>query len=98
MTNKSHTTTNHDTIRAWAETHDAVPATARGTQSDGEAGVLTLDMVGYGADEVQLEHISWDMWFDKFDDANLAFLYQEEKTSGSDSTFFKLVSRDSVDA
>jgi hypothetical protein len=41
-----------------------------------------------------LEHIDWDDWFDAFDDTNLALLYQEQKSSGEDSTFFKLVSRD----
>ncbi|HEX2041837.1 MAG TPA: hypothetical protein VHF24_04300 [Acidimicrobiales bacterium] len=46
-----------------------------------------------GAGEDQLEHISWDEWFRKFEDSNLAFLYQDEKASGEDSTFFKLVER-----
>ena len=41
-----------------------------------------------------MEHIDWDDWFDAFDDNNLALLYQEQKSSGEDSTFFKLVSRD----
>jgi hypothetical protein len=34
-----------------------------------------------------------DDWFAKFEESNLAFLYQEQKASGEDSTFFKLVSR-----
>lgn len=91
-------TTDHNRIRAWAEQHDGVPATVRRTTEDGEAGVLTLDILGYGADEEDLEHIDWDAWFEKFDDSGLAFLYQHQKTTGEDSTFFKLVSRDSVDA
>lgn len=91
------TTTDHDEIRRWAEEHDGVPATPRGTSDAEGPGVLTLDIVGYGADEDDLEHIDWDAWFAKFEDANLAFLYQEKKASGEDSTFFKLVSRDSVD-
>ena len=41
----------------------------------------------------KLEEISWDEWFEKFDDNDLAFPYQQEKASGEDSTFFKLVSR-----
>lgn len=90
-------TTSHDKIRAWAEQHEAVPATVRGTMDDGGPGVLTLDVVGYGAGEEELEHIEWDVWFEKFEDSQLAFLYQQEKTSGEDSTFFKLVDRDSVD-
>ena len=42
---------------------------------------------------LDLEHISWDDSFAKFDENNLAFLYQEQKASGEDSTFFKLVKR-----
>jgi hypothetical protein len=33
-------------------------------------------------------------WFQKFNEKNLAFLYQEEKASGEGSTFFKLVNRE----
>ena len=63
----------------------------RGT-GNGDAGILRIDFPG-GAGEDQLEHISWEEWFGKFDDAGLAFLYQERKASGEDSTFFKLVNR-----
>ena len=90
------TTTSHEEIRRWAEEHDAVPATVRDT-ADGGPGVLTLDVEGYGAGEDELEHIDWDAWLEKFDESDLAFLHQHEKASGDDSTFFKLVSRDSVD-
>jgi hypothetical protein len=37
--------------------------------------------------------ISWDQWFRKFDQSNLAFLYQDETASGNCSRFFKLVKR-----
>lgn len=93
MASQSNTTTDHETIRRWAEEHDGQPATVRGTESNGEAGVLRIDFPG-GAGEDQLEHISWDEWFQKFDENQLAFLYQEQKSSGEDSTFFKLVRRD----
>jgi hypothetical protein len=92
MASKSTTTTDHDEIRHWVEEHDGSPATVRGTQSGGEAGVLRIDFPG-GAGEDRLEHISWDEWFDKFEDSKLAFLYQQQKASGEDSTFFKLVNR-----
>jgi hypothetical protein len=84
-------TTDHDEIRRWVEEHGGTPATVRGTGDD-EAGVLRIDFPG-GSGEDELEHISWDEWFDKFEQENLAFLYQERKASGEDSTFFKLVSR-----
>ena len=90
---ESRTTTDHGEIRRWVEEHDGTPASVRGTESGNGAGVLRIDFPG-GAGEDQLEHISWDEWFEKFDGEKLAFLYQERKASGEDSTFFKLVSRD----
>ena len=89
----SKTTTDHDEIRRWVEAHDGTPAGVRGTRSGDDPGVLRIDFPG-GAGEDELEHISWDTWFQKFDEQNLAFLYQEQKADGEDSTFFKLVSRD----
>ena len=95
MASKSSTTTDHDEIRRWVEEHGGKPASVRGTENGDGAGVLRIDFPG-GAGQDQLEHISWDEWFEKFDQNDLAFLYQEEKASGEDSTFFKLVSRENA--
>jgi hypothetical protein len=92
MPSKSNTTTDHDEIRRWVEEHDGAPARVRGTESGDSVGVLRIDFPG-GAGEDQLEHLDWDEWFAAFDGNDLAFLYQEEKASGEDSTFFKLVRR-----
>ena len=92
MASQSKTTTDHDEIRPWVEEHDGKPVSVRGTENGDDAGVLRIDFPG-GAGADQLEPISWDEWFEKFDESGLAFLYQEHKASGEDSTFFKLVSR-----
>ena len=92
MASETRTTTDHDEIRRWVEEHDGTPASVRGTERGDEAGVLRIDFPG-GAGADELEHISWDEWFEKFEAENLALLYQERKASGEDSTFFKLVSR-----
>jgi hypothetical protein len=92
MASQSTTTTDHDEIRRWVEAHDGNPSMVKGTGGDGDAGVLRIDFPG-GAGEDRLEHIDWDAWFEKFDESDLAFLYQEQKADGGDSTFFKLVSR-----
>jgi hypothetical protein len=88
---ETRTTTDHDEIRRWVEARGGRPATVRGTGDD--VGVLTIDFPG-GAGEDKLEHITWDEWFEKFDANRLAFLYQEKKADGEDSTFFKLVRRE----
>ncbi|MBD8062204.1 hypothetical protein [Oceanitalea stevensii] len=92
MASETSTTTDHDEIRRWVEEHDGKPASVRGTEDGDTAGILRIDFPG-GAGTDDLEHISWEDWFAKFEDEKLAFLYQEHKASGEDSTFFKLVSR-----
>ena len=92
MSSETKTTTDHDEIRRWVEEHGGRPARVRGTGSGEGDGVLRIDFPG-GAGEEQLEHIDWDEWFEIFDRNDLAFLYQERKASGEDSTFFKLVRR-----
>lgn len=91
MTSNSKTTTDHDEIRKWAEQHGGKPAVVRGTDDSG-SGILRIDFPG-GAGEDELKPIDWEDWFSRFDQENLAFLYQQEKADGSHSTFFKLVSR-----
>jgi hypothetical protein len=71
-------TVDHDEIRSWVEEHDGKPASVRGTEEGDEAGVLRIDFPG-GAGEDRLEHISWDEWLAKFDENELAFLYQQER-------------------
>ena len=81
----------HADRRAPDQQHDGQPATVEGTCEP--VGVLRIDFPG-GAGQDRLRHVDWETWFYKFDTENLAFLYQERKASGEDSTFFKLVSRD----
>ncbi len=84
---RSLATTSHDVIRQWAEARDAVPATVDGTEHDGHLGVLRLD---FGGDSDRLRHVEWDEWFATFDERRLNFIYQEDHTDGSPSTFFRL--------
>ena len=86
----STTTTDHDTIRRWAEARDGHPALVRGT---GEDGVLRID---FNEREERLDPINWDEFFRVFEQNNLAFLYQEKTADGSTSRFNKLVRRDTA--
>lgn len=87
----AHKTANHDEIRRWVEARGGVPSTVKGTSKDG-AGVLRIDFPESEADE-RLEAISWEEFFDKFDESELEFLYQDEKASGERSYFCKFVGR-----
>ena len=84
---RSLATTHHEVIKQWAQTRNGVPATVPGTEHEGRAGVLRFD---FGGDNDDLRHISWDEWFETFDARRLNFIYQEERSDGSQSNFFRL--------
>lgn len=90
-------TTDHDTIRKWAEERDGKPAKVKssGGKSKDDVGILRIDFPGYSGKE-SLEEISWEDFFKEFENKKLAFLYQET-IQGEQSRFFKLVSRKSVE-
>ena len=90
--NEAKKTTDHQLIRQWAEERGGRPATVKGTAGGDEAGILRIAFSEDSQDS--LEEISWEEFFDKFEQAGLAFLYQEETKGGETSRFFKLVNRD----
>src|SRR5579884_708891 len=97
MANVSKTTQDHEEIRRWAEERGARPACVKGTGGEGDIGMLRLDFPGYSGEET-LQHITWEEWFDKFDERNLALLYQEETAEGERSNFNKIVSAETAQA
>jgi len=89
----SNVTVDHEAIKQWAEERGAHPACVRGTGDKGDIGILRLDFPGYtGADK--LEEISWEDFFNKFDERGLALLYQESTARGQKSNFNKLITRE----
>jgi hypothetical protein len=85
--------TDHEEIRQWAEERGARPSCVRNTGGKGDVGMIRLDFPGYsGADS--LEEISWDEWFEKFDENNLALIVQEQTSGKQQSNFNKLVKRE----
>ena len=59
----------------------------------GAPGVLRIDFPG-GAGKTGWRAHRWDRWLEYFDQNDLAFVYQQRKADGEESTFFKLVRRD----
>ncbi len=85
-------TTDHEEIKAWAEKRGGKPAIVKGTEYKGTAaGLLRID---FGEKDEALKEISWEEFFDTFDQKNLAFLYQEEAPGGKLSRFFKFINRE----
>lgn len=89
MSQESKATTNHDQIRKWTEERGGKPAVVEDTNQ----GLLRLK---FQDDEKELKEIGWNEFFNKFDENNLALVYQEETDGGEKSRFNKLVDRDSV--
>lgn len=89
---QANTTTGYNTIRKWVEARGGRPAAVAATHSKGDAGILRIDFPGHGKDE-GLDEISWEEFFNKFEESKLAFLYQEKTADGSESRFFKFVAR-----
>lgn len=85
---QGNTTTDHRVIRRWAEARGGRPARVKATGKNDDPGILRFDFV---EKDESLEEISWEEFFEKFDENDLALLYQDEK----DSRFNKLIRRHS---
>ena len=83
------TTTDHKTIRQWAEERQGRPSVIR---TQGKGGILRLD---FGEQEENLEEVDWEEFFAIFDQNRLAFLHQDKTADGKPSRFNKFVERDS---
>jgi hypothetical protein len=90
---ESHTTTDHDEIRRWCEERGGKPSEVTRTAGKrGQTGIIRIDFPGYSG-ESSLNEISWDEFFEKFDQSKLAFLYQDTTADGQKSNFNKFVKR-----
>src|SRR5215203_1491690 len=92
---RSLATTHHEVIKQWAEERGGRPATVEGTEHGDHLGVLRFD---FGGENENLHHVSWEEWFETFDARNLNFIYQEERSDGTQSNFFRLESPNREDA
>lgn len=93
--NSSKTTTNHDEIRRWAEERGGVPACVQGTGRGEDTGIIRIEFPdALNAKDANLEKITWEDFFDKFDEQGLALVHQDKLARGGRSNFAKLVKRD----
>jgi hypothetical protein len=91
---ESKVTTDHNKIREWAESRGGKPAEVKGTGDKEHPGLLRFS---FQDKEDNLEQVSWEGFFKKFDENNLAMLYQEETKEGKESRFFKFVDKNNVE-
>ena len=86
-------TTDHKTIRRWAESRRALPAFVRGT-NDGEPAVLRFIIPGAHFNNRDLVEVTWEDFFAKFDLLALSFVYQEMTPSGEPSMHNEILQRE----
>lgn len=89
----SQPTIDHDEIRRWAESKGGKPAAVARTHEDGgDVGIIRIMFPDNpNSHSGSLVEISWDEFFQQFDEAELALVYSEN------SLFNKLVGRDTIE-
>ena len=85
-------TTDHATIRKWAERHGGKPAAVKRTHQGGDVGIIRIMF----PERPQSEHgalveIPWEEFFRQFEESELALIYDD------DGLFNKIVGRDTLE-
>jgi hypothetical protein len=93
-------TDDRELIRGWASRHGAEPATGEATVS----GPATVNVQDGGAGirfnfpaAARFRPISWDEWFQNFDQHGLLFVYERD-APGASSPRYRLVPRSALEA
>jgi hypothetical protein len=86
------TTTDHETIRKWAESKGGKPAAVDRTHRGGDVGIIRIVFPQAPQSEHdELVEITWDEFFEEFDTWELALVYDDR------SMFNKIVGRDTAE-
>jgi hypothetical protein len=86
------TTTDHETIRTWAEGKGGKPAAVDRTHEGGDVGIIRIMFPkAQQSEHESLVEITWDEFFEEFEKRELALLYEEK------SNFNKIVGRDTAE-
>jgi hypothetical protein len=86
------TTTDHDTIRKWAERKGGKPAAVKSTHKEGDVGIVRIMFPDNPKSEHDaLTEISWEEFFKEFEERELALLYDPK------GLFSKIVGRDTAE-
>lgn len=89
-------THDHQVIKNWTEERNGVPTVIKGTSESDTDGLLRIHFPDNSPSKENFEEISWDDFFEKFEDNKLDFLYQDKKVDGRHSNFHKFVDRGST--
>lgn len=90
MAASSEKITDHKKIRKWIEERQGRPAIVKSSENQ-EGGILRVD---FQEPDESLQEVSWEEFFEIFEERKLAFLHQDTTAGGKKSRFNKFVERD----
>ncbi|NGX85294.1 hypothetical protein [Aequorivita sp. KMM 9714] len=85
------TTDNHTTIKNWVEARDGVPAMTEGIANTSMAGKMLR--INFHNNKENLSNISWDVFFEIFDENNFQLLYDDRTIDGKKSNYYQFVKK-----
>ena len=88
-------TIDHKEIREWIEEQNGMPAVLTETSEDEEDGVESADMlhISFDPNDPNMVEMEWDEFFERFDNDNLALVYDDIIPKGT-LPEFELIDRD----
>jgi len=99
-------TTDHNVILRWAQDRGGRPAAVTLRPGHNHTPSVSIDFPGHpahatiaeawSASGASIAPLTWDEFFEKFEQDGLAFLYQERTCTGMPSRLFRIVSRQGV--
>lgn len=90
MISTGKTTRNHHEIQRWAEERGGKPVTLKKSPIKYSIEAVRINFPEFNY-ENSFETISWEDFFEIFDESGLFFLYQELTSDGAKSRFFKFI-------
>jgi len=86
-------TTDNDEIRTWIEDHGGVPVFRKGVIENGEESPEMLH-VCFGQVSPDMEEMDWNEFFERFENENLALVYDDTESAVGGTPDFELTDRD----
>lgn len=88
-------TTDRKEIREWIEEQGGMPVVLKEVREDDEDGEESSDMlhISFDPNDPNMEEMEWDEFFERFDNDNLALVYDDITPKGT-LPDFELVDRD----
>ena len=85
------TTDNHASIKNWVEERDGIPAMLEGIADKSKAGQMLR--INFHDKKEILNNISWDVFFEIFDENNFQLLYDDRTIDGEKSHHYQFVKK-----